>query len=88
MVYNRRKNSIKTLSCYKQLLGREGIDEMIESIVSGRGLVEDHNWNRKKPLLCADGWRCELALLPGEGSTRPAQRVVAIEDLWGGYAGG
>ena len=31
---------------WKQLKVWEGIDEMIESIVSGKGRAEYHNWNR------------------------------------------
>ena len=59
---------------------------MIESIVSGRGMVEDHNWNRKKQSFCVQKGGDVSALYYPENetgdSTRPAQRVVAIEDLW------
>ena len=59
---------------------------MIESIVSGRGLVEDHNWNRKKQRSSVQMVGDVSALYYPEketgGSTRPAQRVIAIEDLW------
>ena len=74
---------IKSLTCYKQLLEREGIDERIESLVSGRGMVEDHNWNRKKQRFCVHKVG-NVIYYPEEtgDSTRPAQRVVAIKNLW------
>ena len=78
--------SIKSPSCYKQLLGREGIDERIESLVSGRGMAEDHNWSRREQRSSVQLVGDVSALYYPEketgDSTRPAQRVVAIEDLW------
>ena len=37
---------------FKQLLGREGMNELIVSIDSGRNVIDDHNWNRKKVRFC------------------------------------
>ena len=42
---------LKSHVIFKQLLGGEGMDELIVSIDSGRNVIDDHNWNRKKVLL-------------------------------------
>ena len=58
---------------------------MIESIVSGKGMAEDHNRNRKKQRSCVQKVGDVSALYYPEetgDSTRPAQQVDAIEDLW------
>ena len=78
---------LTSLPCYKQLLEREGIDEIIERIVSEGGMAEDHNrnrnWNRNS---CVQKVRDVSALYYREketgDSTSPAERVVAIEDQW------
>ena len=49
-------SKIPSLQCFEQLLGREGIDEMIESIVTGTTQVGDHNWIRKKLRSIEDLW--------------------------------
>ena len=49
-------------------------------------MAEDHNWNRKKQRFCVQKFGDVSALYYREkemgDSTRPAQRVLAIEDLW------
>ena len=43
---------LKNHVIFKQLLRREGIDEMRASIESGRSVIGDHNWSRKKVRFC------------------------------------
>ena len=80
-------HSLPKLPTYKQLLGKEGIDEMIEGIVPGTTQVDDHNWRRKKLRFSVQKVGDVSALYYREKKTgdskRPPLRVVAIEDLWG-----
>ena len=79
-------SSLKEHVIFKQLLGREGIDEMIVSIESGRNVIDDHNWNRKKVRFCVQKIGDVSVLYYREKETgdnkRPSLRVVAVEDLW------
>ena len=54
-------------------------------------MAEDHNWNREKQRFCVQKVGDVSALYYREketgDSTRPAQCVVAIEDLWDSLAG-
>ena len=45
---------LKSHVIFKQLLGGEGMDELIVSIDSGRNVIDDHNWNRKKVRFCVE----------------------------------
>ena len=79
-------SSLKEHVIFKQLFGREGIDEMIVSIESGRNVIDDHNWNRKKVRFCVQKIGDVSVLYYREKETgdnkRPSLRVVAVEDLW------
>ena len=77
---------LKNPVIFKQLLGREGIDEMRASIESGRSVIGDHNWNRKKVRFCVQKIGDVSMLYYREKETgdskRPSLCVVAVEDLW------
>ena len=79
-------SEIKRHGIFKQLLGREGMDEMIVSIESGRNVIDDHKWNRKKVRFCVQKIGDVSVLYYREKETgdskRPSLRVVAVEDLW------
>ena len=90
---------LKNHVIFKQLFGREGTDEM--SIESGRSVIDDHNWNRKKVRFCIQKIGDVSVLYYREKETRdskrPSLRVVAVENLfgctragvsWGGGGGG
>ena len=77
---------LKNHVIFKQLLRREGIDEMRASIESGRSVIGDHNWSRKKVRFCVQKIGDVSVLYYRKKETgdckRPSLRVVAVEDLW------
>ena len=52
MNLNHFYSDLKSHVIFKQLLGGEGMSELIMSIDSGRNVIDDHNWNRKKVRFC------------------------------------
>ena len=61
------------------------MDELIVSIDSGRNVIDDHNWNRKKARFCVQKIGDVSVLYYREKGTgdskRPSLRVVAVKDL-------
>ena len=60
------------------------MDELIVSIESGRNVIDDHNWNRKKLRFCVQKIEDASVLYYREKETgdskRLSLRVVAVED--------
>ena len=85
--WNTFNSNLPNLPCLKQLLGKEAINEVIESIVTGTTQVDDLNWSIKKLRFSVQKVGDVSALYYREKETgdgkRPPLRVVAIEELWG-----
>ena len=62
------------------------MDELIVSIDSGRNVIDDHNWNRKKVRFCVENiGDVSVSIYYREKETgnskQPSRRVVVVEDL-------